>query len=245
MPDDFDLSMQDDRSRPIAGDISAPSHAAGTVDDAHEARSELESYRSALNHQAIVAVTDRAGTIVAVNDLFCAISKYERHELLGEKHSIIKSGHHPRSFFVELWRTIGSGGVWRGDICNRAKDGSLYWVDTTIVPKRGADGRIAEYVSVRYDISKHKQVEAALLQENRRRCQIEQLLRDVIEAMPNGIAAYDAEDRLVLFNSSYKEFYALMAPAIVEGASFESILRYGLDSGQFVHGRDSPSDSEA
>lgn len=212
---------------------------------AKEVQAELDSYRTALNVQAIVAVTDRGGTIIGVNDLFCAISQHSRSELLGQKHSIVNSGHHSRGFFTALWRAIGRGEVWHGDICNRAKDGSLYWVDTTIVPKRAPDGRISGYVSVRYDITKRKQAETALLEENAKRAQAELLLRDVIEALPNGIAAYDADDQLVLFNSTYKEFYEIMAPAITEGASFETILRYGVDSGQFVHGKDSPAIRQA
>jgi diguanylate cyclase (GGDEF)-like protein/PAS domain S-box-containing protein len=200
----------------------------------YDADAELDSYRAALNRHAIVGLTDRRGVITHVNDHFCEISKYSRAELIGAKHSILNSGHHPSVFFQEMWRTIASGGTWHGEVCNRAKDGSLYWVDTTIVPKWHEGGRISGFVSVRYDITKRKEAETALREENRKRQQVELLLRDVIETLPNGIAAFDEEDRLFLFNSALRECYPAADPAIAEGATFEEILRYAVDHGQFA-----------
>lgn len=220
---------------PVPGETRG---AATTEQELHvrfdDAQAELETYKVALNQTAIVAVTDRTGTIVSVNDPFCRISQYPRAELIGAKHSILNSHHHPREFFRQMWRTIGSGRPWHGDICNRAKDGSLYWVDTTIVPRRDADGRISGYVSIRYDITRRKLAEAAQAEEIRRREKAELLLRDIIEALPDGVAAYDADDRLVTFNSAYRQSYDLISDAIVEGASFEGILRHGIERGQFA-----------
>jgi PAS domain S-box-containing protein len=138
--------------------------------------SAFADYRRALDAHAIVSITDARGAITFVNDRFVEVSGFPREELVGRTHAVVNSGHHPRDFFAGMWRAIARGEAWRGEVCNRRRDGRRYWVDSVIFPVMGAEGRPERYVSVRFDITEHK---AALADLQDARARIEDVARMV------------------------------------------------------------------
>jgi PAS domain S-box-containing protein len=124
--------------------------------------SDLIAIQQAIDVNIIMSVTNQKGIIVAVNKKFCEISQYREDELLGKSHNVINSGYHPKSFFSGLWKTIAAGNTWQGEIKNKAKDGSFYWVDTVIVPVFDGGGHIRQYLSLRIVITDKKEADAAL-----------------------------------------------------------------------------------
>ncbi len=133
-----------------------------SMDSTQHALAELEQQKQVLDHHAIVTITDPEGYIIYGNDKFTEISGYSPNEFLGKTHDLVHSGYHPHGFFKTMFDTISRGEVWRATVCNRAKDGHLFWVDTTVLAFRNTEGQPVKYIAVRTDVTARKQMEEAL-----------------------------------------------------------------------------------
>ncbi len=182
---------------------------------AEEALREVTALRRALDEHSILTIEDASGRIIDVNSGFCRISGFSRDELVGSDHTMLKSGVHAPEFWADLWRAISGGTAWRGEICNRHRDGSLYWVDSTIVPHIGADGRVERYVSIRFDITSQKAAEAALLAARAEAEDANQQLVETNEVLEDATArANDMAAQAELASHAKSEFLANMSHEI-------------------------------
>jgi PAS domain S-box-containing protein len=168
------------RRRRLAGEL------AGSRGELAAALRENQTLLGAISEHGAFTVTDAAGRILEVNDRFCRISGYRRDELVGQRHHVVNSGVHPSEFWKEMWTTISAGRGWRGEVCNRARDGRLYWVDSVIAPLIGADGNIERYFSLHHEITARKLAERTLLARERQ-------MRLMIDAFPGRLAYWDRQ----------------------------------------------------
>lgn len=163
---------------------------------------ELTDLKRALDESAIVAMTDQTGKITFINDKFCEISQYSRDELMGQDHRMINSGYHPKEYIRKIWTTIANGKVWRGDLRNRAKDGSVYWVDTTIVPLLDKDKKPFQYVSIRYEITQRKLGEERISQQ-----------ASLLDKAQDAILVCDLNFQILYWNKGAERIYGWGAEA--------------------------------
>ena len=149
-----------------ADELASARYVASQNQEKASLATELSSYLDAIGQHALVSATDTIGKIVLVNDKFCDVSGFSREELIGKDHSVVNSGMHSPEFFLAMWKTIAGGKNWHGEICNRSKNGSLYWVDSTIVPLKNEKGEIERFISVRIDITDRKRHEIEISKAN-------------------------------------------------------------------------------
>jgi len=178
---------------------------------------DLVNLRFAMDQHAIVSVTDTEGSILVVNDRFCAISGYSRDELIGQNHRLLKSGQQETAYYSDMWDTIIAGKVWHGEICNRSKSGELYWEDASIVPFLTADGRPYRYISIRTEVSERKRMaEQAAASEYR--------YRSVVDSIKEVLFRVDADGHWLFLNPAWEELTGYTVAETLGHQQAETIL---------------------
>ena len=224
---DIDLRPDFDRRGRLVGYIEICTDITELVESKLHLKASLlaaEAIRYTIDTHAIVSVADREGLIIEANDAFCTISGYSREQLLGSNHRLLNSGTHSPEFWAAMWDSIAHGKPWRGEICNRNRQGDLYWVDSMIAPFPGVDGLVEKYVSIRIDITQRKLLEREREQQSR-------LLAVVVDSLPYGTVVFDENQEVCLRNPQYARVLRLPSE-LLEQSPFRL-----ADQLSYLHGR--------
>jgi len=193
---------------------------------------ELKFQKFAIDAHSIVSVADRSGKIIDINDKFTEISQYSRAELVGQDHRVLNSGHHPHDFFKTMWATIGHGQVWHAEVKNRRKDGTFYWVDSTIVPFLDAAGKVLRYVSIRTDITERKTTDEQLAKQRA-------FYERISETLGEGLYVQDTHGCCVYMNSEAERLLGWSRAEFL-GKPVHNTIHSQAADGTALHGRDCP-----
>ncbi len=239
MPVYFDISEENIRTEEYVGlqtdSLYYPPFPEGkaeeqTLDDLVRKVPFAQALLRATDHETIIALTDKTGTILFVNQKFIEISKYSKEELIGQNHRILKSGFHPPSFYKELWKTISSGKMWHGEFKNRAKDGSFYWVSSTLIPVFDDENHITHYLTVRILLNRQKDLEKLqkatfnilrdLSEEKEKLSRLTQRFHWATDAAHMGIWEWNPQTNTCFANDMFYELFPL--PRESPNFSFEA-----------------------
>ncbi|MCW8932480.1 MAG: response regulator, partial [Gammaproteobacteria bacterium] len=203
-----------------------------TSKETQQALAELAEQKFALDQHSIVAITDIGGTITYVNELFSQISGYSKEELLGQNHRLLSSEIHDKNFWKNMYQTVSQGNVWHHEICNKAKDGHLYWVDTTIVMIKDADSKPQSYIAIQADITQRKKIEQATAKNF-------SLLEAILESTDNGILVTGQYGQVIRSNSRFAELWDIPDEMIASGDEkkmLKHVMEQLLEPEKFIKG---------